>query len=76
MARQLLAMATETEVGPLLGDSRVPTLVLHRRDDTLVPAELGRDFSEKAPPRATFTELSGSDHLSFAGDVDEYLDEV
>ena len=75
MARQLLAMATETDVGPLLGDSRVPTLVLHRRDDTLVPAELGRDFSEKDPP-ATFTEPSGSDHLSFAGDVDGYLDEV
>ena len=40
-----------------------------------MPVELGRDLSEKVP-QATFTELSGRDHLSFAGDVDEYIDEV
>jgi hypothetical protein len=75
MARQLLAMAIETDVGHLLGDISVPTLVLHRRDDSLVPIELGRELSEKIP-QATFVELSGTDHLSFAGDVDEYIDEV
>ena len=74
-ARQLLALASETDVGHLLGDIRVPTLVLHRRDDTLVPVKLGRELSEKIA-QATFVELSGTDHLSLAGDVDEYIDEV
>ena len=62
-------------MGPLLGDIRVHTLVLHRRHDTLVPAELGRNFSEKDPPSDVHRTL-GSDHLSFAGDLEEYLDEV
>jgi class 3 adenylate cyclase len=74
-ARQLLAMATETDIGHLLADIRALTLVLHRRDDTLVSVELGRQLSEKIP-EATFVELSGTDHLSIAGDVDEYVDEV
>jgi class 3 adenylate cyclase len=74
-ARQLLAMATETDIGHLLPGIHVPTLVLHRRDDTLVSPELGRQLSGKIP-EATFVELSGTDHLSIAGDVDEYIDEV
>jgi class 3 adenylate cyclase len=75
MARKLLAMTVKTDLGHLLADVRAPTLVLHRRDDTLVPLELGREVAEKIPG-ARLAELSGTDHLSFAGDVDEYVDEV
>ncbi len=53
----------------------VPTLVLHRRDDTLVPVELGRELAE-AIPNAKFVELEGIDNLEFAGDADTLLDEV
>jgi Adenylate and Guanylate cyclase catalytic domain len=44
----------------------VPTLVLHRREE-FVPVELGRDLAERLPD-ARYVELSGSDHVFFAGD--------
>lgn len=54
---------------------RVPTLVLHRRDDRLVPVGHGRRIAEQVPG-ARFVELAGTDHLPFIGDAEEVLAEI
>jgi pimeloyl-ACP methyl ester carboxylesterase len=54
---------------------RVPALVLHRRDDALVPVGQGRWIAEHIPG-ARFVELAGHDHLPFLGESDEVLAEV
>jgi pimeloyl-ACP methyl ester carboxylesterase len=54
---------------------RVPTLVLHRRDDGLVPVGHGRQIASQIPD-ARFVELDGADHLPFVGDAQAVLAEV
>jgi pimeloyl-ACP methyl ester carboxylesterase len=54
---------------------RVPTLVLHRRDDGLVPVSHGRQIASQIPD-AQFVELEGVDHLPFVGDAEAVLAEV
>jgi pimeloyl-ACP methyl ester carboxylesterase len=54
---------------------RVPTLVLHRRDDGLVPVSHGRQIASQIPG-ARFVELEGIDHLPFVGDAEAVLAEV
>jgi pimeloyl-ACP methyl ester carboxylesterase len=71
-AREILAMTTQIDLTEVLSEIRTPTLVLHRRNDTLVPVKLGRELAE-AIPRAEFVELSGTDNLVFAQDVDEMV---
>lgn len=53
----------------------VPTLVLHRTGDGIEPIDAGRSIGARIPS-ATFIELSGDDHLPWAGDQDALLDEV
>ena len=74
-ARTLLQMYAEMDVRPLLPLVRVPTLVLWRQDDGLIPPALSRAVAE-AIPGARGKALAGSDHLAFAGDTDAILDEV
>jgi pimeloyl-ACP methyl ester carboxylesterase len=54
---------------------RVPSLVVHRRDDRLVPVSHGRWIAEHIPD-ARFVELSGNDHLPFVGDAEAVLTEM
>jgi pimeloyl-ACP methyl ester carboxylesterase len=54
---------------------RVPTLVLHRRGDGLVPVRHGRQIAAQIPD-ARFVELEGVDHLPFVGDAEAVLAEV
>jgi pimeloyl-ACP methyl ester carboxylesterase len=54
---------------------RVPTLVLHRADDMLVPVSHGRWIAERVP-NARYVELPGVDHLPFVGDAEGVLAEV
>jgi class 3 adenylate cyclase len=53
----------------------VPTLVLHRQDDTAVPAQAGQVLAERIPG-ARHVELPGNDHLPWLGDTDALLDEI
>ena len=60
MVRMLLQM----DVRDTLPAIRVPTLVLHKRDDKVVPIEEGRALADQVPG-ATFVKLPGattSDH--------------
>lgn len=63
------------DVRAVLPTVRVPTLVLHRRNDALVPVEWGRDLATQIP-NAKFIEYPGSDHLFCFGDVEAMLGDI
>jgi class 3 adenylate cyclase len=71
----LLRMNTQIDVRSVLPSIRVPTLVLHRRDDTEVLVDEGRWIASRIPG-ARFVELPGADHLPWVGDSDAALDEL
>jgi pimeloyl-ACP methyl ester carboxylesterase/DNA-binding winged helix-turn-helix (wHTH) protein len=74
-ALALTQMNAEVDVRSVLPSIRVPSLVIHRRDDACLPVEGGR-FIASLIPGAKYVELEGKDHLPFAGDQDEILDEI
>jgi DNA-binding SARP family transcriptional activator/class 3 adenylate cyclase/predicted alpha/beta hydrolase len=74
-AATMLRMIYEIDVRQVLPAIRVPTLVLHRVDDPLIPIDHGRYFAAHIPG-AKFVELPGDDRLVFAGDVDRLVDEI
>jgi class 3 adenylate cyclase len=74
-AATLLRMDYEIDVRPVLPAIRVPTLVLHRVDDPLIPVDHGRYFAAHIPG-AKYVELPGNDRLVFAGDTDRLVDEI
>jgi pimeloyl-ACP methyl ester carboxylesterase/DNA-binding XRE family transcriptional regulator len=66
-------MNNQIDVRPVLPTIHVPTLVIHRTGDRLVPVELGRSMAAQIPD-ARYVELPGDDHLPFVGDQDTLLD--
>jgi class 3 adenylate cyclase len=58
-----------------LGALRVPTLVMHRRDDRYIRVEAGRYLADHIDG-AKYVELPGIDNELWAGDYDAVLDEV
>ncbi|MBS1887978.1 MAG: adenylate/guanylate cyclase domain-containing protein [Actinobacteria bacterium] len=71
----LIELYREIDARAVLSTIDVPALVLHRRDDRVVPVRQGHYLAEKIPG-ARYVELSGEDHLAMVGDQDELLDEV
>ncbi len=71
-AYDVLARTDVRHVLPLI---RVPSLVLHRKDDQLVSVANGRYLAEKIPG-ATYVELEGDDHIPFLGDWEAIVDEI
>ena len=69
-----LRMVQATDVRHVLSAIRVPTLVMHRSDDKIIPVEHGRHFAEHIPG-ARYVELPGHDHLWWV-QGDDILDEV
>lgn len=65
----------EIDIRDVLPAIRVPTLVLHRTDDQVVPVEAGRYLAEHIPD-AKYVELPGNDHYPFSGDYDPFVEEV
>lgn len=68
----------DSDVRHVLPSIRVPTLIFHLKDDSLVPVEVGRQMAQSIPG-AKYVELRGSDHLlqALAPDVlDHLLDEM
>jgi pimeloyl-ACP methyl ester carboxylesterase len=63
---QLGLMNAEIDVRPILSTIRVPTLVLHRREDA-IPIEGARWMAEQIPG-ARFVELPGGPHIPHRGD--------
>ena len=71
----LTRMNAEIDVRPILRTVHVPTLVLHRSGDRVIPLEAGRYLAERIP-NATFVQLAGDDHLPWIGDTDAVLGEI
>ncbi len=67
----------EFDVTDLLAQVRVPTLVLHCRDDAAVPFEQGRRMAAGIPG-ANFVPLEGHNHVILEGDPswDRLFDEI
>jgi class 3 adenylate cyclase len=71
----LTRMNAEIDVRPILATIRVPTLVLHRSGDRVIPVGAGRYLGERIH-QASFKELAGDDHLPWIGDTDAVLGEI
>jgi class 3 adenylate cyclase len=68
-------MNHQVDVRHVLPTIRVPTLVIHRAEDSLnLPA--GSRYMADRIPGARYVELPGEDHLWFFGDQDALLDEI
>jgi len=65
----------ELDVRPLLGTIRVPSLVLHRRNNPYIVSENGRYLAEHIKD-AEFVALEGEDHFFHSGDSITLLDHV
>lgn len=63
------------DVRPVLPSVKVPTLILYRAEDRLIPPALSRAMAAGIPG-ARAVALPGEDHLYLAGDQDTMLDEV
>ncbi len=61
------------DVRELLADLSVPTLVMHREGDQVIPVKYGRELAA-AIPGAQLIEHPGNDHFAFAGDQGWLLD--
>ena len=62
MAARLMEARANLNVVDLLSQVRAPTLVIHARDDNVVPISAGR-FLASAIPDAQFVELPGKNHV-------------
>jgi pimeloyl-ACP methyl ester carboxylesterase/DNA-binding winged helix-turn-helix (wHTH) protein len=71
----LTRMNSQIDVRDVLPSIRVPTLVVHRREDRCLLVEEGRYLASRIP-NARLIELPGADHLPFVGDQDALLDHV
>ena len=73
--RQIMRFVGETDVRHVLPSIRVPTLVMHRRDDQFLMVEHSRYIAQHIPG-ARYVELEGSDGLFSVGDSDAVLGEI
>ena len=75
MARASLEAAFRIDVRPILPTITVPTLVIHAREDRVVPVQLGRYLADHIPG-ARYLEVDGADHLPWFSDPDTILTEI
>lgn len=73
--KAIILLNGQIDIRPILPTVLVPTLVLHRRGDAMVPVEQGRSFAAQIP-NATFIEYPGEDHLFFSGEVEGLLGDI
>ena len=71
----LYRMNVEIDIRAILPTIRVPTLILHRSGDLLLPCEGARYVAEQIPA-AKFVELAGDDHIPWIGNADPLLAEI
>ena len=71
----LCQWAATIDVRPLLPGLSVPTLIIHRDGDRLLPVTDGRYLAEHIP-NAVYAELPGTTHTLFLGDQSATIDTV
>jgi class 3 adenylate cyclase len=74
-ARKIIQLNLETDLRGVLPAIRVPTLVLHRTGDQLIPVELGREAAALIPG-ARFVEIPGTDAYGWGSRDDPADDEI
>ncbi|MDD7813764.1 adenylate/guanylate cyclase domain-containing protein [Mycobacterium sp. CSUR Q5927] len=75
MARASFEAAFLTDVRPILPTLTMPTLVIHAREDNVVPVQGGRYLAAHIPG-ARYLEVEGVDHAPFLTEPDKILTEV
>jgi len=73
--RKIMEAIGETDVRHVLPLIRVPTLIMHRREDPFLRVEHSRYLAEHIPS-ARYVELEGTDSLFSAGDSESILGEI
>jgi class 3 adenylate cyclase len=73
MARKLVDLNARADLSGVLPAIRVPTLVLHRRDNPLLPVSAGRETASLIPG-ARFVEAPGTDLYNWPGPDDPESD--
>lgn len=66
--RAIIMFNNQLDVAPVLGNVRVPTLVLHRQGDAVCPVEGGRETAALIPG-ARLIEYPSGDHAFWTGDT-------
>ena len=74
-AAELIELYGEIDARHALPLVSAPTLILHRAEDRVVPAQLGRYIADHIA-QARYVEMPGADHLMWTQDYDAILDEV
>ena len=75
-AKKIMQLNSQIDITDILPSVNVPTLVIHRKDDTNVNVEGGRMLAERIP-NAKYIELPGIDHLPMVGEnPNRILDEI
>ena len=72
---RMMDLIGEFDVRDILPSIRVPTLVLHRRDDSFIKIEHSRYIARQIPG-ARYVELEGSDNMFSLGDSEALLGEI
>lgn len=67
-AINLMQMNSKIDIAEVLPTIHVPTLILHRSEDTTIDFDGGLQMADLIPG-ARLVELPGSDHLPFVGDT-------
>ena len=70
-----MGLIGEFDVRDVLPSIRVPTLVMHRRDDSFIKIEHSRYLAQQIPG-ARYVELEGSDNMFSLGDSEGLLGEI
>jgi pimeloyl-ACP methyl ester carboxylesterase len=73
--KKFMTTVAEYDVDQIFPAVRVPTLVVHRADDTAVPSSSARRVASRIPG-ARLVELPGSDHLPYVGDSDAVVETI
>lgn len=75
VAANLMDMAYKLDVTHLCPHVKTPTLVMHRKGDTLVDFKAGLELASLIP-NTRFVQLDGNMHLPFLGDTESFLQNI
>jgi class 3 adenylate cyclase len=73
--RRIFDLIGKFDVRDVLPSIRVPTLVMHRREDTFIKVEHSRYIAEHVPG-ARYVELEGKDNMFAVGDTESIIGEI
>jgi DNA-binding SARP family transcriptional activator/pimeloyl-ACP methyl ester carboxylesterase len=73
--RLVLEALRDIDVRSLLPEIKVPSLILHRKDDSAIRVKAGR-YMARHIPDSDYVELDGQDHWWWVGDMDPIIAQI